>query len=182
MSELATSSYWDNEIEKQHQWNTKQPPCLKANVILRKKQTHVELARYLHAACFSPVTSTFVKAIRKGHFKTWPRLTSHLVEKHLPPSVATTKGHMVQEKQHLQSTKQTSLRPIDVLCDKTSKLSLKTVKFININDVESDFFPQSLVPNIKENCAAYLVVNLIEMSTAYMDLTGRFPRRSSQGN
>ena len=52
LSELATSSYWDNEIEKQHQWNTKQPPCLKANVILRKKQTHVELARYLHVACF----------------------------------------------------------------------------------------------------------------------------------
>ena len=89
---------------------------------------------------------------------------------------------MVQEKQHLQSTKQTSMHPIDVLCDKTSKLSLNSVKSISINDVESDFFSQPPVPNIKENCVAYLLVNPTEMSTAYMDLTGRFPRRSSQGN
>ena len=32
-------------------------------VIIQKKKTHTELAQYLHAACFSPVKSTFEKAI-----------------------------------------------------------------------------------------------------------------------
>ena len=37
----------------------------KIGVIIRKKQTHQDLVRYLHAACFSPVKSTWVKAIQK---------------------------------------------------------------------------------------------------------------------
>ena len=37
-------------------------------VIIRKKQTHQDLARYLHAACFSPVTWTWTKAITNNNF------------------------------------------------------------------------------------------------------------------
>ena len=33
------------------------------SVIIQKKKTHMKLAQYLHAACFSPVESTFVKGI-----------------------------------------------------------------------------------------------------------------------
>ena len=40
----------------------------KMNVILRKDKTHAELAILFHAACFSPVTSTFCKAIENGNF------------------------------------------------------------------------------------------------------------------
>ena len=35
-------------------------------VIVKKKQTHSDLAQYLHAACFSPVKSTFATAITKN--------------------------------------------------------------------------------------------------------------------
>ena len=40
-------------------------PTQKCNVILRKRQTHSDLAEYLHAACFGPVQSTFTKAIQQ---------------------------------------------------------------------------------------------------------------------
>jgi hypothetical protein len=43
-----------------------------------------DLVRFLHAAAFSPVKDTWLKAIRAGHFATWPGLTEDLVRKHLP--------------------------------------------------------------------------------------------------
>jgi hypothetical protein len=33
------------------------------------------LINYLHAACFSPVKSTWITAIKNGHFTSWPGLT-----------------------------------------------------------------------------------------------------------
>jgi hypothetical protein len=41
-----------------------------------------ELINYLHATAFSPVKSTWIKAIKNGNFATWPGLTEHAVEKH----------------------------------------------------------------------------------------------------
>jgi hypothetical protein len=69
-------------------------------VIIQKKKTHTELVQYLHAACFSPVKSTFEKAIKNKHFQSWPGLTAQIL-KHLPTSVATTQGHIHQERQNL---------------------------------------------------------------------------------
>ena len=73
-------------------------------VIIRKKQTHTELAQYLHSAAFSPITSTFTQSIQRNFFKTWPGLTPTIIKKHLPPVLATTQGHLHQERQNLQST------------------------------------------------------------------------------
>jgi hypothetical protein len=50
-------------------------PTHTANAALRLDQTKVELAQHLHAACFSPVKSTFVKAIQNN----WPGLTADLI-------------------------------------------------------------------------------------------------------
>jgi hypothetical protein len=36
-----------------------------------------DLVRFLHAAAFSPVPDTWLKAIRAGHFATWPGLTKY---------------------------------------------------------------------------------------------------------
>jgi hypothetical protein len=75
-----------------------------ANAILRQDKTKTELAQYFHAACFSPSISTFVSATQQGFFLSWPGLTTKLIKKHLPPCIATAKGHLDQEQQHLQST------------------------------------------------------------------------------
>ena len=44
------------------------PKDQKLAVIIRKKQTHRDLAKYLHAECYSPVKSTWEEAIKKDHF------------------------------------------------------------------------------------------------------------------
>eukprot|EP00957_Ditylum_brightwellii_P030089 2277540-Ditylum_brightwellii.AAC.1 len=64
----------------------------------------IDIANYLHAACFSTVASTWKKAIRRGFFATWPGLDETLLQKHLGKSVATTKGHMKQQHVNVRST------------------------------------------------------------------------------
>ena len=58
------------------------PKNHKLNVIMRKQTTHKELVQYLHAACQSPVKSTWIKAIQNNNFVSWPGLTAKLVKKH----------------------------------------------------------------------------------------------------
>ena len=53
-----------------------------------------ELVEYYHRCCFSPVISTWITAIEKGNFCTWPGLTAKLVQKYMGKSIATEKGHM----------------------------------------------------------------------------------------
>ena len=72
----------------------------KLNVILRKDKTKEELVKFLHGAVCSPTSPTWIKAINNNHFTTWPGLTSKLVTKHLPPSVATAEGHIKQEQKN----------------------------------------------------------------------------------
>ena len=50
------------------------------------------------------------------------------------------------------------------------------------DDMMLDSFPPSESPNIRTNEVAYAVINKNEVCTAYTDLTGRFPMRSSRGN
>lgn len=68
-------------------------------------QNMEQLAIWYHRALFSPRPSTFLKAISRGHFRTWPGLTEQLIKKHLPPSVHTAQGHMKKIRQGRQSTK-----------------------------------------------------------------------------
>jgi hypothetical protein len=63
--------------------------------------TQTDLITYLHAACGSPVPSTWMKAIRNGHFATWPGLTAKLVKDKLPKSIATVKGHLNRQQKNI---------------------------------------------------------------------------------
>ena len=67
------------------------------NIIIQKNETKSNLINFLHAACFVPVKSTWLKAIKNNHFATWPGLTPTLVWKHLIPSITMAKGHLRQE-------------------------------------------------------------------------------------
>ncbi len=80
-----------------------------ANALLRYDKSKSELAEYFHACCGSPTKSTFLQAIKQGNFATWPGLTHDLISKHLSPSIATSKGHLTQERQGLRSTTKPSL-------------------------------------------------------------------------
>ena len=64
-----------------------------------------QILQYLHGAAFSPVLKTWTKAIDAGFFTTWLGLTSDLVRKQLPKSLATAKCHLQQDQQNVRSTK-----------------------------------------------------------------------------
>ena len=59
----------------------------------------------MHAEVGFTVKSTWMKAIKKGNFATWPGLTYSNAAKYFPQSVETLKVHMVQSSQGVQSTK-----------------------------------------------------------------------------
>jgi hypothetical protein len=60
---------------------------------------------FLHTACFSPVKSTWIKAIKNGNFSSWLGLNEHSVEKYLSKSTSTAKGHLNQQRQNARTTK-----------------------------------------------------------------------------
>ena len=70
-----------------------------------------DMIQFLHATAFSPIASTWIKAIRRGFFQSWPGLTAALVQKYLPPSIANSKGHLDQTRKNVRST--TTLPPLD---------------------------------------------------------------------
>ena len=121
------------------------------------QKTLRDLVIYLHQAAFSPVPSTWIAAIDKGFFTTWPGLTSDLVKKHLPKSIATAKGHMRKTKMNIRSTKSsspTSAPTKDTPADMTSKTDRTSVVHIK---------PMQITNKIST------------------DQMGRFPKTSSNG-
>ena len=52
------------------------------------------LISYLHACVGFPVIATWIHAINKGWYSTWPGLTSSRVRKYMEPSEHTSTGHM----------------------------------------------------------------------------------------
>ena len=66
--------------------------------------------KWLHAACGYPVQSTWLKAVRNGHFRGWPLITERTVKKYYPETSETILGHMQQQRKNVRSTK----RPFEV--------------------------------------------------------------------
>ena len=64
-----------------------------------------ELAKYHHQSVCSPPKSSFLRAIANLQFRSFPGLTYQLISKHLPPSTATDKGHMIRQRSGVQSTR-----------------------------------------------------------------------------
>ena len=110
----------------------------------------------------SPVPSTFIRAIANNNFISWPGLTPQLIKRHLSKKIATVQGHLKSERQGLQLTK---------------KLTYKEQV-----EEEEEYFPPSEIPNIRTNQVCYSIIDALESTTAYVDLTGKFPKRSSRGN
>jgi hypothetical protein len=117
-------------------------------------KTKADLVAFLHAVCFSPTTSTFLRATKAGYFASWPGLTPELVTQHLPKSIASVKGHLDQQRKNVRSTKPTPI-----------KLSL-----------ESSFERLDQRTNV-------VLANIFKPTgQIYTDLPGRFPICSNRGN
>ena len=72
--------------------NPKQHSC---NLTAHGSTTELSV-KFMHAAAFSPVASTWLKAIKKGYFQSWPMITAKAVLKYHKTTEATVKGHMDQ--------------------------------------------------------------------------------------
>ena len=123
-----------------------------ANGIIKKETTINDLINFLHAACFSPSPSTWIEAIRRNYFLSWPGLTAKAVRKYLTPSPATAKGHLDQSQKNQQSSK---LDPFHI--------------------------PPEINDNIKHHVVAAAVIP-ISTGKIYTDQTGRFPVTSATNN
>jgi hypothetical protein len=141
------SSLW--RVDLKQRFETKQVQCNHAH----DNNNHKDLINYLHAACFSPVKSTWITAIKNGHFTSWPGLTEHAVEKHLSKSTSTTKGNLNQQRQNARTTK---------------------VKDPKVIIIEPD-----LGQGMKTQ---YVYAATIDAGQIYTDQIGRFPVVSSKGN
>jgi hypothetical protein len=131
-------------------------PNHQANGILRTDKPKQELAIYLHATLGSPAPTTLLRAIRRHHLTTIPGLTTNLISKHLPKSIATALGHQDQEAKHLRSTK---VQPHDI--------------------IDSDLEP-ALATKTHQICA--MLFEKHDIMKSYSDQTGKFPIPSSRGN
>ena len=131
------------------------------NVILRKKETKKDLISFLHAACCSPTSTTWIKAIENNQFATWPGLNTRLIKKHLPPSIATAQGHLKQERHGLQSTKgKNNTKDIKIIKQPTDSQE---------QTILDDYFPQSASPNVKTQEVLYTLMAPDQLSVAFSD-------------
>jgi hypothetical protein len=136
---------WGVDLKKR--FETNQVHCNHAHDNINQK------VNYLRAACFSPVKSTWITAIKNGNFTSWPVLTEQAVEKHLSKSTSTTKFHLNQQRQNARTTK------------------VKDTKVI-VTEPELDH-------GIKTQ---FVYAATIDTGQIYTDQTGRFPVVSSKGN
>ena len=146
-------------------------------------QTKKDLVIFLHAAAFSPSISTWCDAIDKGYFATWPGLTSSLVRKHLPKQMATSKGHLKEERKGLRSTKLTQVQQTKAIPTHLDHqpndhgTTSPTSPSLN-NPVDMTVTAPEAVT--RTNCYHLARVDL--NGTVATDLTGRFPTTSLEGN
>eukprot|EP00957_Ditylum_brightwellii_P140763 10722677-Ditylum_brightwellii.AAC.1 len=103
---VAHGNIWIIPLQQQYKNvpHNKIKPQQYSNTVYKLKMKK-EIVQYLHGACFSPTKLVWIKAIKQGHFATWPGLTAKMVEKHLPKTIATEKGHLQQQLKNLQSTR-----------------------------------------------------------------------------
>lgn len=112
------------------------------------------------------------------------------MRRYLTLTIASAKGHLNQERQGLQSTKQPlncfNKNSTDIK-EKMEQLKEKYPKITGIQDLmEGDIsngdFQTSEVPNIEIFDVAYFIVELPHNNTAFIYLTGRFSYRSGSSN
>jgi hypothetical protein len=137
------------QVDLKTRFETNQVQCNHAHDNSNQK----DLINYLHAACFSPVISTWITAIKNGNFTSWPGLTEHAVEKHLSKFTSTTKGHLNQQRKNARTTK--------------------------IKDTKVKITEPDLDHGIKTQ---FVYAATIDAGQIYTAQTGRFPVVSSKGN
>eukprot|EP00804_Cyclotella_cryptica_P002817 CCRYP_009355-RA/>CCRYP_009355-RA protein AED:0.29 eAED:0.33 QI:0/0/0/1/0.66/0.5/4/0/552 len=110
--------------------------------------------RYLHAAAGFTTKTTWMAAIWRGNYDTWPLVTIANVHKHFPQSEETQQGHMRSQRQGVRSTKTTLQAPANP--------------------------PSHTAPSLPHH--DIYIKTYATRDTVYTDQTGKFPHLSSRGH
>jgi hypothetical protein len=122
---------------------------------------------WYHAFAGFPPKETFVDALRKGNYATWPKLTVTLINCYFPDSDKTIKRHLKGQRQGIRSTKQIALEKI------TENEQVR----IKIEGENSHFHH---IPITKTHEAFFRINDLSD--SIHTDQTGAFPFTSQRGN
>ena len=114
------------------------------------------LIEYLHATAGYPVKSSWLNAIKRGYYHSWPGLTYATAARYCPTPDETIKGHLAQSRKHVRST--------------TATPTLATAPDTILN---------ALDPMADPNAIDVLEIPLNKIFT---DDTGRFPIRARSGH
>ena len=119
------------------------------------------LIKYLNQFFFSPPASTLIKAVKNDQLLGVPGFTMKSINKWLPISTATIKGHLHRTQKNLRSTRQQQ----------------KKDKEEYIKDMEPE-------ENKTADCEIFCYAALAEEfnNTIYSDATGKFPVPLYHGN
>ena len=119
------------------------------------------LIEYLHQCFFSPPASTLVKAVKNDQLLGVPGFSIKAINKWLPTSTATIKGHLHRNRKNLRSTSK-------------------------ITERETKEFHEDMNPKEDKNapCDLFCYAALAEEfdNTIYSDATGKFPVPSYHGH
>jgi hypothetical protein len=99
---------------------------------------------------------TWIQAIKKGFFQSWPGLSTQAVNGHFPKLEATTKGHMGQTRQNI-STPQQRANKLDLTVEQATELQQEP----------------------KNSSTQQIFVIITETGKIYTNQTGRFLVTSS---
>ena len=122
---------------------------------------------WYHASAGFPVKEQFIKAVRNGNYATWPKLTVTLINKYMPDSDKTAKGHLKGQRQGIRSTKHYVF---------TALVEREETRI----KIEGESSPHKPLPPTKLDDIFIHMVDLTE--EIHTDQTGAFPHTSQRGN
>ena len=120
-----------------------------------------DIVLFLHKCAFAPVKSTWLKAVQKGFFTTWPGLTAEAIKKYLDKQEDTVKGHLHRQRMNVRSTK-------------------KKNDHINEDGIDDEIF-DLFEPKLTEK-THHVYAMIAERKEIFTDVTGGFPVLSNVGN
>ena len=113
--------------------------------------------RYLHTAAGHPTEETWLKAVSRGNYNSWPLIDVRNVREHFPQSEETQLGHMRGARQGVRSTR----KVVEIDTTPEARIEKKGDVFVTVYELNQD---DRLT------------------TTIFGDQTGDFPHVSSRNN
>ena len=163
-SKSPAARLWDLSFG-QHFLEPSTPPHTSgscSNVV--NHETNSQFVQYVYASFGSPPPSTFKTAVAKGYLRTYSGLTTAIVNKNVPHTPASAKGHLDRNRKGQRSTRATV----------SSQLNPRQSEEVFDEDVSLDEHIYTSVYPIDDPELAAEYIN-------YSDLPGKFPFQSVKG-